>query len=63
MIKLKLEVEQYNQDSLAIEIEMVSQLIHQGYTAGEGWEVTGVEEKEPKTIITKEEKEDSKLID
>lgn len=47
MRKIKLEIEWYNDVQLALELEHVSQLVMDGHTNGDGWSITGSEEKEP----------------
>jgi hypothetical protein len=46
MIKLTASFEWHNKESIQLELEHIGQLIMQGYTSGEVWEITGEEEKE-----------------
>lgn len=44
MLTLKLEIEAKSEDEMTLMLERVTGLVAEGYTSGEGWQITGSEE-------------------
>ena len=58
MIKFKGEFEWNDKQAIILQLEHIGQLIQQGWTKGDGWEIEGKEQAEPKTEDDEEILED-----
>lgn len=54
MINVKVNISVHDAQEAAIELEHISQLIHQGFPSGDGWEISGEVEKEPEIQLEDE---------
>lgn len=52
MLKFTAEIPEHNMRNMALEIELVSQLIVEGKKEGRGWKIEGFDEKEISPEIT-----------